>query len=126
MNVIESESIVFVDVDDTLIMWSGTHTSTIPNDLLVKVQDPYSPTVISLIKHIGHIKILKDRKARGACIIVWSAGGYRWAEAVVKALALEASVDMIMSKPIMYIDDSPSEEFMGPRVYLGKDSVYGS
>lgn len=118
---IESEQIIFVDCDDTLVLWSEYET----DDHLV-ISNPYDDTEAHTLGiHRGHIKILKDRHARGAFIVVWSAGGYRWAEAVVKALKLENHVDMIMSKPYAHIDDKPSTEWMGERIYLSPDSRYG-
>ena len=70
--------------------------------------------------------MLKDRKARGATIHVWSANGYQWALAVVRALELEAYVDFVQSKPTMYVDDLQASEILGERLYLGKDSAYGT
>lgn len=122
MKVINVESTIFCDVDDTLVMWN---TDGMLSTSLVSVVDPYHTNTILLAPHLGHIKVLKDRKVRGSYIVVWSAGGYQWAESVVKALKLEAYVDLIMTKPHMYIDDKKAEEFMCERVYIPYGTGYG-
>lgn len=119
--VIKNEQVIFFDVDDTLIVWDAKIS-----DRHIEVKSPYNTNEIDLVKpHPGHIKILKDRYARGSTIIVWSAGGYKWAEAVVKALGLSKYVSFIMSKPFMYVDDKEACEILGERLYLGKESDYG-
>ncbi len=121
MNIINNESLVFCDVDQTLVVYpeDGNKKATI--DIL----NPNDGIVEKLIPHEGHIKILKQRKGRGSFIVVWSAGGFAWAAAVVKALGLENHVDMICSKPHIYLDDKPADKIMGERVYLGIDGKYG-
>ena len=121
MKVIENEQLIMIDVDDTLVMWGSENIDY----KRVLVEDPYDNKTVELRAHAGHIKVLKDRKARGAFIVVWSAGGYKWAEAVVKALQLESYVDIIASKPFMYIDDKLAEDILGERLYLGANSKYG-
>lgn len=49
----------------------------------------------------------------GQIVIVWSAGGYKWAESVVKSLGLSLFVDVAMSKPTWYYDDIPCQKWMG-------------
>ncbi len=123
MKVINIESTVFFDVDDTLIMWDTANYGT---KEVIKIQNPhYSEYVSCVLPHKGHIKILKDRKARGSFIVVWSAGGFAWAKAVVKALELEKYVDLIMTKPHAYVDDKTASEIMGERIYLPYKSGYG-
>lgn len=122
MKVISQESTVFIDCDDTLVLWGK-----IPKGRkAVKVISPHDGKEEILGIHAGHIKILKDRKARGSYIVVWSAGGFAWANAVVKALGLEQYVDLVMTKPHAYIDDKKAEEFMGEHIYLPPDSKYGT
>ena len=123
MKVINTESTIFVDVDDTLVMWDKTLRK---NKSRVEIPDPYTTgTFTYLVPHYGHIKILKDRKVRGSYIVVWSAGGNLWAEAVVKALGLEEYVDLVMTKPHAYIDDKRAEEFMVERIYIPYGNGYG-
>lgn len=122
MNVIKNEMPIYFDVDETLIVWGKIKRG----QKVVAVTDPYGGSVNYVRPHLGHIKVLKDRHARGAFITVWSAGGYRWAEAVVKALGLTNHVHQIMSKPFMYVDDKEAHEILGERLYLGLDSTYGT
>lgn len=121
---VQNESVLCVDVDNTLVIWGQ---EDVPGVELISVANPLNPTDVSLLRpHNGHIKILKDRYLRGSHVTVWSAGGYRWAEAVVKALKLERHVDIIMTKPFAYIDDKEANEWMGEHIYLAPDDTYGS
>jgi predicted phosphatase len=121
VQIIKNELIVYVDCDKTLVMWNKPKKK----DKVVAITDPYDGTQRHLVVHQGHVKVLKDRKARGSTICVWSAAGYRWAEKVVRALGLEAYVDYVQSKPIAFVDDLQAHEILGERIYLGEDSDYG-
>lgn len=122
MLTISEESTIFVDVDDTLVMW-GQKPKT--GQKRVKIVDPYSGEALFLTPHLGHIKVLKDRKARGSYVVVWSAGGNRWADAVVRALKLDSYVDLVMTKPHIYIDDKKASEFMQEHLYIPYGNGYG-
>ena len=122
MQVIRNEMLIMVDVDDTLVIWGKIKKG----QKAVLVTDPYNGEQIYLRPHVGHIKVLKDRKARGAFITVWSAGGFLWAQAVVKALNLEKYVDIYSNKPTMYINDKEAHEILDKRLYLGLYSKYGT
>ena len=121
MKVISQESTIFIDVDNTLVMWGKAKK----HEKVVMVTCPYSAQQEVLRPHKGHIKVLKDRHARGSFIVVWSAGGYQWANAVVKALGLEQHVDLVMSKPHMYIDDKKAKGILGERLYIPYGDDYG-
>ncbi len=124
MKIIANESTVFIDVDDTLVMW-GVGAKAFDLRPIVKINSPYDGSTNVLYPNLGNIKILKDRKARGSFIVVWSAGGYAWAEAVIKALQLEQYVDLIMTKPHAYVDDKEAKDIMGERIYIPYGSNYG-
>lgn len=127
MLVINNHSVVFFDVDDTIVKWDKESISSEPtiqiiqpkvlhrtaDDELVEV----GPYTVTLALHNKHIAALKEHKAKGDTVIVWSAGGWDWAEAVVKALQLEEYVDLVINKPICIYDDLPPHEFL-PRRYL--------
>lgn len=96
--VIEGDRPLFVDCDDTLVMWKGEN---------------YVP-------HLKHIEMVKRFHKRGLPVIVWSAGGYEWALRIVKELYLENYVTAVMAKPMWYIDDLKVESFMPEvnRIYI--------
>lgn len=99
---------VNIDVDDTLIMWEATP------------EKPYTMNIDGLKcrPHEKHIELLKNLKAIGWNVVVWSQGGADHAENVVKHLELEKYVDVVMSKPEVIVDDLPWEEQYIKRKYL--------
>lgn len=121
MRVISQEAVVVIDIDETLVMWGKAKK----NEKVIHITCPYGHQQETLRPHKGHIKVLKDRHARGAYIIVWSAGGYQWANAVVKALGLEQYVNQVMTKPCMYVDDKEAADILGERLYLPYGGGYG-
>ena len=121
MKTIKQESTVFIDVDDTIVMWS---VKAKKGEKVVSITNPNSGQQYYLPVHKGHLRVLKDRKARGSFIVVWSASGFAWAEAVVRALKIEDYVDLIMTKPHMYIDDKKASKWMGEHLYLPYRSGY--
>lgn len=125
MQVFDTDQVVTIDCDDTLVMWpenqkifpyNQSHTQPYPGSL--PVPDPYDGSLNHLTPHQKHIDLVKKYKGRGYLVIVWSAGGVKWAEQVVKALALEPFVDIVLSKPSKYVDDLHCEKWMGQRVYI--------
>lgn len=120
MKVLKTEKLLFVDVDDTLIMWSWKDK----NAKTITYKDPYSNKEFEVLPNQPNINLLKEKASRGYTIIVWSAGGYEHAKAVVKALKLASKVHYIMSKPTAYIDDKPVCEWFPRRVYLDAEVRY--
>lgn len=121
MRVIKNEKTVFCDVDHTLIL--PVDKNEYPG-AEVQVYDSISEKFIKMIAHEPNIRLLIEEKSRGSLIIVWSRGGYTWAEDVLRALKLESYVDYVMTKPMVYIDDLPIQEWLPYRVYLQPDVVY--
>lgn len=121
MTVIKNEQVIMCDIDDTLIMWQKRKTGCAEVD----VTCPHSGRKYTLPINFGNLKVLKDRKARGSTIIVWSAGGFAWAKAVVEAMKLQDHVDFIMSKPIGYIDDKSADKILGEHIYIPYGGSYG-
>lgn len=104
----------FFDCDDTLLMWS------IPEGFKEDLVTVHCRGFVELLAPNKHnISLLKKMAARGHAIIVWSGGGADWAEAVVKALELEAHVSVVTSKPQYYIDD-----IANPKEWIGKHGYF--
>lgn len=124
MKVVRNERITLVDVDETLVMHSDP--SVIGGKFInsIEISDPYSSSFIKVWLNEPMIRILREERRRGAHTIVWSKGGYAWAEAVIKALCLEEYVDTIMSKPFVYLDDKDVSEWLKDRVYIKPTVTY--
>lgn len=98
MQVLNSTKLIFVDIDDTLVIWAGSD---------------YTP-------HPLHIESIKKFYKRGHTLIAWSAGGATWAARVVRELNLEQYFWAAIGKPDWFLDDKTSSEFMPElnRVYF--------
>lgn len=117
---LNQESIVLVDVDQTLVVWNKGYKK--PGKNKIKFIDPYTKDILYLTPHNVHIRLIKQYKGRGFGIIVASMAGVRWCESVVKTLKLEKYVDLIMSKPTRHVDDKDDKkDIIGSRVYLNND-----
>lgn len=120
MNFNASETVVVVDCDDTLCMWSDKFTQ--PHEGAIPFHDPYDNSTNYLKPHTMHVELIKKYKGRGFHIIVWSAAGCQWAKSVVETLGLTDYVDQIMTKPIKYVDDITDDNrisrILGTRVYI--------
>jgi FMN phosphatase YigB (HAD superfamily) len=117
MQVITNDMMVMFDCDDTLVMWNNVNY-WVPGPDKYEFIDSTDGGSAFLQIHKAHVNLLKKYKAQGYTVVVWSAAGYRWAESVVKTLQLEDYVDMVMSKPIKYVDDLSAKEILGSRVYI--------
>jgi hypothetical protein len=115
-HVTENENIYAFDIDDTLVHRDAKELEMDLERLVVR--NPYSNTVLFLRPYTAHIELLKEMHGRGRHILVWSAGGVRWAQAVIKALKLEQYVHEYKTKPIGYVDDKPANEWLQNRIYL--------
>src|SRR3990167_4522800 len=104
MIILPDKQTIYCDVDDTLVMWDFKEGSLLIDGVCVN-------------PHTTHIEMLKEYKERGYNIVVWSQGGSDWAAAVVKELKLEDIVDLVITKPMVYIDDLHCTQFMGERIY---------
>lgn len=114
MHVIDGENVVAFDIDETLVMW---HSDVPPEDK-VSITCPYGGDTRLFKEHKIHVEFLKKNKGRGLTVIVWSAAGVLWDEAVVKALGIEQYVDYILSKPSKIVDDLTPNEIFPHRIYL--------
>jgi hypothetical protein len=119
VKIIKNENVLAVDIDETLIV------STTDKSLKTRpIWDAVTESFIMVQPHMPHVRLLLEEKQRGRFIIVWSRGGHAWAEAVVKGLGLLTSVDLIMSKPYAYVDDTPVQEWLAERVFIPHTTNY--
>lgn len=119
MNTIFNERIYCFDVDDTLVQWSSRGTFG-----EVYMTDPVLEESMSIVPNLNNIRLLKEKRARGCFIIVWSQGGARYAEAVIAALKLSDHVDLILTKPSGIIDDKDPNEWLPKRIWLDPNTRY--
>lgn len=128
MIVLPSDQTVFCDVDDTLVLWSPTQEQSDSSGIWIECPGSYalidgelvtSPSwKQKLVPHSKHVEQLKQHKARGHTVVVWSAGGWEWARAVVEALGLQQYVDLVISKPTWCYDDLPPNEYMPKSIWI--------
>lgn len=127
MEILSSDLVVGVDVDDTLVSWQPLDESEAeltyalhlaPHNECKIVHVQFNGKIRSYWSYPSNIESLKTHKHKGHKIIVWSGSGWEWAAAVVAALQLEKYVDLVTSKPKWLLDDMRPEEFM-PRPYWG-------
>lgn len=121
MNVIRNENIRPFDIDGTLILPIQS-----PLGRVIDVKDPVTGvTTIQFRVHEPMVRLLREELARGAVIIVWSRSGFQWAENVMRALGFVSDAQIyIMSKPMVYFDDKPVDEWLRDRVFLDSDKPY--
>ena len=119
MNITASEQVIMLDIDNTLVM-SGEEE----DHGAMAIRHPNTGQTLYVRPHLPHIRVVKERYARGAKIFAWSHGGYAWAAAVISLLGLDEYIHHVMSKPVMYIDDSNPESILGTRLYMREDDPY--
>lgn len=116
---LEEDNVAYFDVDDTLIFAEDDISSLTREDLLEMATISMPNGFDTKVRvHSKQVERLKMHKKWGNGVIVWSKSGYRWAEAVVRALNLEEYVDVVLSKPTYYYDDKKCEQFMGEHRYI--------
>ena len=120
MIVLENDHCVFFDVDDTLIMWKR-HDD---NAKIVSIYEPSLKVTQDLYVKEAHVELLKRIHGRGKQIIVWSHGGWAWAEAVVNELGISEYVYAVMTKVEDYVDDRDLKEYISKNLYI--KNYYGS
>jgi FMN phosphatase YigB (HAD superfamily) len=117
MKVIKSQKTVYFDVDDTLLIPNYQNIAHKPEDLVV-INDPRSDLKKQFLKHARHIELMEQFKVRGHTVVVWSQGGWEWAQNAVYAMGIQNLVDVVLAKPDWYVDDLPSDVFMKGNIYL--------
>jgi hypothetical protein len=112
-----NEKPIFFDVDSTLVM----HNTDNFGDFL-EIEDPNTGKIKRVRKHSPHIELIKSYSARGWYVVVWSGSGGALANVVVDALELRPYIDLVMGKPLLYVDDKDVSEWMCSRIYLEMDN----
>lgn len=107
------------DVDGCLII----HTKNRSLQSLL-VFDCVEKRHIAVRPNWNMVRLLREEKHRGSFVMVWSRGGKEWATEVVRALGLMDYVDLIMTKPKVYFDDTEVKDWLKDRVFMGPDEEY--
>lgn len=99
---------IYFDCDDTLVMHN------MPDDIQETKGKEFRihNHRFWLVPHEVHIQMLKNCKANGQVVVVWTQGGADWAEVVVDTLGLRDHVDLCVSKPFFFVDDLVASAFM--------------
>lgn len=122
MITIKNENVDPYDVDGTLVLHENP--DTIPEEERAYIPDPVSNEKIVVRINRPMIRLLKESRARGSFVIVWSRGGYAWANNVIRALKLNNYVHLIISKPMAYFDDTEVQAWLPYRVFIGPEVNY--
>lgn len=124
-----SEFTVYCDVDRTLITkfskgYEKTYhlsTELFPNQIKISGELEHLNGTYEI--HMGNVNILKEYKARGYSIIIWSARGSSWAAKTADAVGLSEVADFYLAKPTKYIDDKHASEFMGEPLFFTEEDL---
>jgi hypothetical protein len=114
---IEGDRTLFVDCDDTLVMWDLSRYPNLPRIEM----DCYGPVV--LVPNQKNVNLVRKFSLLGYTIIIWSQTGADWAEAVAKAVGLDEHAAAFMAKPRYHLDDLPSAAWCGERLWRAPDST---
>ncbi len=136
MFVVKCVKPAYFDVDDTLITWRPSEDAREEDgkdcNWLLQTLDINEEGKVYLktkheedafIPHRANIEQLKEHKRRGHTIIVWSAGGWRWAEQAIRMLGIEDYVDLVVEKPSFVYDDKKVQDFMPASQLIPEDIV---
>lgn len=115
MKIIDNENTVYFDCDETLIMHDLSMTGQ-------RVTIDFYGEERDFIIHDEHLQLLRNYKARGFTVFVWSGNGFQHAEKVVKALDVEDKVDFVATKPYRVVDDVEPNSW-APRIYIPYEKI---
>jgi len=109
--IIQTEMVVAVDIDNTLIRRNPLGT----------IKLPYGSSIQNFEPIVEHIELVKSYSQRGFFVILWSHGGFQHAQMTMNALKLDRYVNLVMTKPSKHIDDKESvEDIVGTRVFISQ------
>lgn len=112
------------DVDDSLVMHNLDKYGQTPGAEFVNVYDPVEDKNIRLVINRPMIRLLKEEIRRGQQVIVWSRGGWEWAQQVLIALKLDLYPIIVMDKPLNYFDDKNVADWLLDRIYIEPNTPY--
>lgn len=120
METLTNDQPVPIDVDETLVVFD--YPATLEKFAITLERNGVE---VKVVPHWKHIKQMREHFIRGHAIIVWSAGGYAWAQQVIKMLGIEKYVTYCMAKPRWFYDDRKAEFFMPEinRVYYPLETI---
>lgn len=118
MNVLESDLVICVDVDDTLVSWKPIGPETPPHESCETIDIEFNGANKSYWLFSDNVRSLEAHFHKGHRVVVWSGSGHAWAATVVRTLRLERFVDLVMAKPKWLLDDMKPQDFM-PTPYWG-------
>lgn len=120
LNTLKFDNVAYFDVDDTLLIYQKDLSSDRYHELF-ELSIPGRELFTAMVApHHEHVQRVKEHKAWGNGVVVWSRSGYEWAEAAVKALGLEQYVDVCLAKPMYYYDDKPCCKILGEHRFLNE------
>jgi len=114
--VLWNDQAVFVDCDDTMILWS--YPEGIDTRHLTHAKDVHGNDTLVFLNHQRHIDFVKRLYRQGVMVIVWSAAGTRWADHTADILGLDGFVTVTMCKPKFMLDDLSADKFMPKNTFL--------
>lgn len=114
----ENDLIACSDVDGTIIRVPNADDKP---ESIIAITNPYTGKVKLRVIHEPNIDLLRQYKAQGYYIRVWSHSGGKWAQAVIEKLGLVDIVDDCESKPLKMIDDLPIEAGIGRTIFVKED-----
>lgn len=112
MKTLDKHNVVCFDVDGTLVDSILFGAMPKGDEDMIDISSPFSRTSLAFIVKTPIVNKVKQHHLQGHYVIVWSQAGHEWAETVIKALGLEESVDLLMTKPKWAYDDLPIEEWL--------------
>lgn len=117
-----------IDVDKTLLFDPEIEGITLDALRLqgiptVKIVNPYNGSEKTFVVHQEHLNLLKDHKARGFKVTIWSNNGAKYAYAVGEALGIQDYVEWASAKPTKCCDDLTPDQYMPRSIYI-KDNAY--
>jgi hypothetical protein len=100
---LNKDKVVYLDIDDSIILWSPELYPHAEEDL-IWIDDGLTRS-FPFLPHKRNIEFVKRLKLQGYGVVAWSAAGANWASTVINKLGLQDLPDMIISKPELCIDD---------------------